>query len=725
MLKKNLILLFAFLLQVTGFGQQSESSDYSRDTAHVNRCIAKSSALLYIHPDSSLLYNDTILSLSAKINYPQGLFKGNNLNGILAWMNADFDNAFKYYRTALIYADQMETKRSKALVLGNMGLAFRHAYMLDSAIIYLNKTIEYSHTNKVPDIEAKAYLDLANYYLAADNYTLTVRNLVKAENIYDSIKDDKMLLFTHITYGILFLKVHHFDEGLFHLRKAVIYDNAREDVNHLSTIYTNMGELYYETEQNYDSALYYYRKSVGVALPFQKDNAIMTSHVNIGNVFIVNKNYDSAGYYYNQAYQNADIHNYPDRKAAVLVNLGIYHIYTKDTAKARTFLKSGLKLSEELGILRYKKNALMFLSKLDSISGNFEQSLAYFKEFKNASDSLNASDISHQIAVLDFEKELAAQKTDNQLLEEQNRLKSKQISQQRKLIWISLTALAILLIMLYFLYVNRRKRKKLHLQLEEKHRDLLKINEELKVTNETLKEQQEQLKEMNVTKDKFFSILGHDLKSPFNTLLGMLSLLDQQWDILNDSEKREHMKSLYASSEKTYHLLEELLSWGKAQQGLIKFQPETFNVRDRISYIIDFFRAQIEQKSLLVDLQIFSDLRIHTDPRLFSQIIQNLVNNAIKYSYPGDTITIFAKQHSDKFCLCVKDTGMGIPKEKLANIFRLDSDFNRPGTNNEKSTGMGLILIKEYADIIGGRLTAESENEQGSTFCLCLGKNKF
>jgi len=382
-------------------------------------------------------------------------------------------------------------------------------------------------------------------------------------------------------------------------------------------------------------------------------------------------------------------------------------------------------MAEDLDILQYKKNALKNLAKLDSMAGNFKQSLAHYKLYKVASDSLNSSDISHQMAILDFEKELALQKTDNEMLEEQNQLKSKQISQQRTLIWISLTALVILLVQLYFLYVNRRKRKKLHLQLEEKHRDLLVIIEELKVTNETLKEQQEKLKEMNVTKDKFFSILGHDLKSPFNTLLGMLSLLDQQWDILDDHEKQLHMKSLYASTEKTYHLLEELLSWGKAQQGLIKFLPETFDLLSRISYIVDFFRAQIEQKGLQIDLQIPEELRLHTDPRLFSQIIQNLVNNAIKYSYPGKTITIFVKQTPDRFCLCVKDTGMGIPKDRLATIFRLDSDFNRPGTNNEKSTGMGLILIKEYAEIIGGNLTVASENEQGSTFCLCLPKNKF
>ncbi len=725
MRKKILLVLVSLLLEFAVVGQQSGTFGDGQDTARINRLIEKSSSLLYIKPDSSAMYNDTILDLSAKTNYALGLFKGNNLNGILAWLKADFDNAFRYYRKALLYSEQLTQKRNKALVLGNMGLAFRHAYMLDSAIVYLNKTIEYAHANQVPDIEAKAYLDLSNFYLAKDDYTLTVRNLVHAQNIYDSINNDKMLLFTHVTFGVLYMKVHHFEEALYHLRKAIDYDLARDDINHLSIIYANLGQLYFETVRNYDSAMYYYRRSVKDALPYQEESARMTADINIGNVFLDQELYDSAGYYYQRAFTNPELQNYPDRKAAVLVNLGLFYLYVEDTAKARVFLDEGLQIAEELDILQYKKNALKNLARLDSVAGNFERSLAYYKQYKIASDSLNSSDISHQMAVLDFERELAMQKTDNEILEEQNRLKSKQISQQRTLIWLSLTALVILLVLLYFLHINRQKRKKLHLQLEEKHRDLLIINEELKVTNETLQEQQEKLKEMNATKDKFFSILGHDLKSPFNTLLGMLSLLDQQWDLLDDHEKQIHMKSLYASSEKTYHLLEELLSWGKAQQGLIKFLPETFDLLNRISYIIDFFRAQIEQKGLQIDLQIPEELPLHTDPRLFSQIVQNLVNNAIKYSYPGDTITIFVKQTPDRLCLCVQDTGMGIPKDKLATIFRLDSDFNRPGTNNEKSSGMGLILIKEYAEIIGGKLTAASENEQGSTFCLCLPKNKF
>jgi signal transduction histidine kinase len=274
--------------------------------------------------------------------------------------------------------------------------------------------------------------------------------------------------------------------------------------------------------------------------------------------------------------------------------------------------------------------------------------------------------------------------------------------------------------------VARLRRKKLLNQLSEKHHDLILMNEELKVTNETLTEQQEQLKELNITKDKFFSILGHDLKSPFNGLLGMLDLLDKQWDTLGNNEKHGYIHSLLKSSEKTYQLLEDMLIWGKAQQGLIKYQPETFLLRSKITLIIDYYNPQIFNKKLVVNTEIPADLQLTSDPNLITRIVQNLLHNAIKYTPSGGKITITSKiDKTEQLCLCVSDTGIGIPDNKIANIFGLDCDFNRPGTNNEKSSGMGLILIREYAEIIGGTLTVSSTEGKGSTFCLCLKKNNF
>jgi signal transduction histidine kinase len=199
-----------------------------------------------------------------------------------------------------------------------------------------------------------------------------------------------------------------------------------------------------------------------------------------------------------------------------------------------------------------------------------------------------------------------------------------------------------------------------------------------------------------------------------------LEILDLDWDEISDEMKHEHIKMLFVSSEKNYHLLEDMLNWGKAQQGLIKCKPESFLLLPTINEVAELFNAQIKNKKLELKIEIPPEAKLNTDQRLFAQIIQNLVDNAIKYTPHGGHVLINFKVVDGAKMLCLEDTGIGIPENKIASIFDLDSDFNRPGTDNEKSTGMGLILSKEYAHLLGATLTVQSKEGAGSTFCLLL-----
>nr|MBC8147682.1 HAMP domain-containing histidine kinase [Bacteroidota bacterium] len=393
-----------------------------------------------------------------------------------------------------------------------------------------------------------------------------------------------------------------------------------------------------------------------------------------------------------------------------------------DFIKAESYLHSGLSMCDSLEILLYKKNALLALSQLDSINGDFLLSLKHFKEYHAISDSLNETNAANEIAILEFEKFIVEQKFNNKLLIKENEIKSNKIGNQKIIIWLSVTSTILLLILIYFLIRNRLKIKSLLDQLSNKHEDLLSVNEELKTSNELLNTQQEQLKALNITKDKFFAILSHDLKSPFSSLLGMLSILDEEWDDFSDDQKRTLLHELNISSEKTYLLLEDLLDWGKVQQGLIKCQNETFNVYPIITRVTDLLIAQINNKKQQLKIEIPTEMKLYNDPRLFSQIIQNFVNNAIKYSHQGGVITIKGEANKDETNIYVSDTGIGIPEDKILHLFDLDCNFNRPGTDNEKSSGMGLILCREYARLMGAKLSVNSIEEKGSVFCLIIPK---
>lgn len=714
LLKKYLFLfLFIITIQSISLGSNDNSETYDSDTAYINKCIEQCRRILFIYPDSAKKYTDTILSLSIKTNYEYGLFNSYNLKGILYWISNDLDKALEQYKLALKYANSAEDLRRRAVALSNIGLVYSNNYMIDSAIYYFEQTIQYSEENNVEDMHTKALFDLSNLYLNQDNYSETARYLFKVRDVLEISEDSLLLMYVYSTFGILYSKVNEFELSLYNYNKAIELDHYLGEVDNIANNYINIGELFFSLANNYDSAVYYYRKAISVALPHNKRYIELSASINQGNVFLKKMQLDSAKYYYQSALGDTLIQKYQHMEAAVTVNLGLYYYYKNDLNNSRLFTESGYDMVDKLGILRYKKNALELMTSLDSASGRFQEALQHYKSFHIISDSLQASKASNEIAILEFEKYLEQQKHSNQLLINENKLKG-------TLIWISLLAIFILLILIYFLFRNRVKIKRLLEQLSDRHIELQTLNEELTVTNEVLNQQQEQLKELNIAKDKFFSILGHDLKSPFNSLLGLISLINKDWKVISDEKKQQLLQSLYTSSEKTYHLLEDLLNWGKAQQGLIKYEPEIFQLYPRIQVITDLFEAQLKNKKQQLTINVSPEITINTDIRLFSQILQNFVDNAIKYTHKRGSITIEAETIKGKINLCVIDTGIGIPNEEISSLFNLDSDFNRPGTDNEKSSGMGLILSKEYAELMNAKLTVNSIEEKGSKFCLII-----
>ena len=721
----NKLLILFLSLVIGSFSLNAENtqvSTYEQDTAHISRLVKTCGSLLFVNPDSAFLYSDSILDISKKIEYNFGLFKAYNIKGIYYWVMNDLDQAIEMYRHALIYSDTINDPRSRALLYGNMGLVFSTAYNTDSTIHYYNKTIEYSKRHSIDDMYTKTLYDLGCFHLNKDNYVEAIKSLIEAKYMVEKDTNSILLIYLHNTFGVLYTKVDQFDLSLHNYLRAIELNKNVSKVNIVANTYINIGELYFRSKKDHDSAIYYYNKAITASLPYEKTIIKMKANINKGNVFLDRKDFDSAYFHISNVLKDPLLEQYPKHQAAIYVNMGVYLLLQEDFVGARKYLNKGYKLSDSLGLLEYTRNAAESLSDLDSLVGDYKNALHNYKVFHIISDSLKAVEIINKIEILNFEKFISQQEYENGLLLTENVHKSEMISKQRILIWISFLSLIVLLIFVYSIYRNRIKIKLLLSQLSTKHDELQFINEELTVTNDTLNKQTKKLYELNITKDKFFSILGHDLKSPFNTLLGFLDLLTQDWSVLSDDKKQSIMQSLYSSSKKTYVLLEQLLEWGKAQQGLLKPKNNLFKIKTEVNTVIELLDSQIKEKSLILTIDISEKLEINNDARLFKQIIQNLLNNAIKYTHDGGSISITAEDKDDNFVLCVHDTGIGIPEIEIPKIFDLDCSFNRPGTKNEKSTGMGLILSKEYAELINAKLSVTSEENKGSVFCLSISK---
>lgn len=245
-----------------------------------------------------------------------------------------------------------------------------------------------------------------------------------------------------------------------------------------------------------------------------------------------------------------------------------------------------------------------------------------------------------------------------------------------------------------------------------------------RLAEESVKKYMQELETANATKDKFFSIIAHDLKSPFNAILGFSKLLFDDFNDFTDEEKLTIIENIKLSSESTYKLLQNLLEWAKMQTNQLIIRNEDIDVCILINDTIDLLKSQAEQKNIKIFSSVRFDTLIYADENIIKTVLRNLISNAIKFSYPGNKVKIFSEETNGAIKISVQDFGIGLTEEEKENIFKFDSKYKKTGTQNERGTGIGLMLCKEFIEINSGSLVFESTTDYGSTFSIIVPKGK-
>jgi signal transduction histidine kinase len=250
------------------------------------------------------------------------------------------------------------------------------------------------------------------------------------------------------------------------------------------------------------------------------------------------------------------------------------------------------------------------------------------------------------------------------------------------------------------------------------------INSALKISKyiKEVANQRDKLKELNVTKDKFFSIIAHDLKNPFNIILGFSDLLLKNIQKYDIQKTMNLLSTIKTTSKQGFELLENLLIWAGSQTGRIAFRPELIDLKACILQNISNIKSQALEKSIKITVSDFEPCMMFGDKNMINTILRNLMSNAIKFTYICGQIHVNLINHGDHYEISLKDSGIGISKENINKLFQLDSKFRANGTSDEKGTGLGLILCKEFVEKHGGKIWVESEINKGSEFKFTLPK---
>jgi PAS domain S-box-containing protein len=276
--------------------------------------------------------------------------------------------------------------------------------------------------------------------------------------------------------------------------------------------------------------------------------------------------------------------------------------------------------------------------------------------------------------------------------------------------------------------LDEEEQKKLFKQLRESN-ELIEIN--LFQKNALIEElflAKENLEKMNSEKDKFFSIIAHDLKSPFSGFLGLTKMMAEETTEFTYEELQEISSNMQSSANNLYELLENLLEWARMQRGLIEFKPENFMLNDIVTRNISLVHEFAKQKNIVLINNISEEIRVTADIPIINTVLRNLISNALKFTTRGGKVEIGVlvnpsegfKPSEGNIEIYVKDTGIGMSADTISKLFKIDQNVSRPGTEKESSTGLGLILCKEFIEKNGGSIWVESEVGKGSTFYFSL-----
>jgi signal transduction histidine kinase len=540
-----------------------------------------------------------------------------------------------------------------------------------------------------------------NYYRMGI-YDASLDNILKAISIFKELNDQKLLCKSYNNIGLVYFARIEYSKAKSYMQQGLEIANKINNNVEKSRILHNLALIEYE-ESNFDIALQYHYRSFQIA---KGENNLMLmgyNYLSIGKCFLKLNKLDSADLKIQESISIFKKLENPNLIAMAYNQYADFLINIKSYTNALNIAKIAYEIGETIGSKYIELEASDLISKAYLGIKDYENALKYRTKFYELSDTMRNESNIKSIAYIEAKYEYDHQ------LKELSLKKESEIKYSKLITKIAILFAVLMIIVSAILYNFYRLKSKTNIQLMHKTEEISDLN--LKLNH------------LNNTKDKFFSIIAHDLRSPFNVIIGFSELLTEQIREKNYENIEEYAVIIQNSSERTMDLLKNLLDWARLQTGKIEFVAVDFLLNDLVTETIALLNDAASQKSIQILNTINQEVTIHADRFMIGTIVRNLISNAIKFSNPGGTITITTERNDNKMVFSVKDNGIGISKADQLRMFRIEENFTVKGTQNEKGTGLGLILCKEFIEKYGGKIWVKSEEGVGSTFSFTLPVN--
>lgn len=663
-------------------------------------------------------------------------------------MKGDFTEAREWHLLAFQVADRLGEERELAQfkTLVSLGSLYLSKEKPDSALVMLDQAgildVPVETMNVQKNLKAVALRMSGQLVLASNLYE-------EAIQIADSLGREDQVAGLRMNLASVYSSMGEEVDALRNFYDALVFAEDTQDSVLIAITSNNIGHLFNEME-DYEQAEFYLDKSEEISRNIGHQVNLRRVFVNKGNLYSGQGRYDLAEEYYTEGLNLAEAAN--DRLAEVRIyyNLARMEAQRGDYARAEEIFQFTLEESVRLGSVEGQYNSAISLGDLEAernnyggaarwyaraqsiaeergyngfqtesynklyeiykSAGNTTQALQWLERLNEHEDSLATEEKLRLQAEYETLFNIRTREQQAEIIEARQQEIQARVNLQQWLIVFAFSLGGFLLVVAFVLVRSNRKVKDVNSELEDS-------NEKIREVNKTVKEQNDELEQVNQVKNKLFAIIAHDLRSPLSSLQSLIYLIREH--DLSKSERNNILDSLDQNIQDNSNMMDNLLAWAKAQMNGVQLNKRVFKFSEASKAVTEQIRFQAENKGISIETQVVDELTVKADYDIVKLVLRNLIANAIKFSQESDTITIRAGKSEQYAKIEIIDEGMGIKAEDQSKLFG-NEHFTTRGTKNEKGSGLGLNLSKEYIEEHGGNLWFESEYKVGTTFFFTL-----
>jgi two-component system sensor histidine kinase/response regulator len=556
--------------------------------------------------------------------------------------------------------------------------------------IRLAKQLEYKKG------QGRALGSLGWIYLRKGDFLKALEISYEALGISERIGDQSEVARSLNNVGAIYYQMKQYDKALEHVQRGLEIARRIGDARTIARSLNNIADLYQTTTQNLDAVESYATQALAISEKIHDNFYCAFADLTLGDLYVRKGDYKKALAKYHASLTLTEAGSVAAR-LEIWRQIAAVYVLQKKAKDAITILNQNVAKSKKYGYPEELSHAYELLAESYKLEGNFPRAFDYLHQYTVLHDSLYSEQSSSRLATLQSQSDLDMKQSQIELLTKDTLLNKEEIRRSRIQLYATVGGFVGILLLAAILYYGNRK-----------------INN----TNILLEQRTDQLARLNATKDKLFSIISHDFRSPLNSLKGVLSLLE------NKNLSHHDFTMLTEKLRKNFNAvsndLENLLQWSLAQLHGIQTNSSRINVRSIVHEHIIVFQEIAKAKDVRLENGISDDLFALADEDHIRLVMRNLINNAIKFTPPGGVVNISSQHEHPYVKIVVADTGVGIGAPQLENLFQKDKSVSTKGTNQEKGVGLGLLLCKEFVVNNGGELVVASEPGKGSVFSFTL-----